>query len=518
MQNKPPKDSKENDDLWGEFEEDNWFSDLDRPASESVASDSNLGEPKWDVLTDEGWVPDFSESVIRHKTADVLQAEEDMQQEAKNEFWISSPANQAVLMAAKKEHRLEKGKNFHGFTLEQKSLQDSEFDQFLHELKKSAAQIPSGTRIELAIVTRFIDPAYEWSADYEEGIRTCVHWTAVDLMVGERGEISSFVLDAANSFGYARMHDTLKNMFPEGRHYVYKKEELNDGNQLRVSPIQTQERGCRVFTVEHLKQLSQIDTETLYGKELPQVANENGVVHASRFSGNLKLTRIFRGMQTWTGLRALPEDMKHTVIKEKTGETLMQFAERNSVERGGIKSIKANETMAKKNRHYIEKKRHFYHSLSPENQERIIEYRQGLLFLHHPQLFKLSSILARMDARLGTQDILDFVDKLSKNLEEVEEKTGSPSEDIRYCLEELAAISPYLNAGAIKHSVLLAVADLYHHLDSVPNQAYQEGLSRVIDGLYHPKNPAVVFRSIISDKFGSNDGRSSPESSQGSSP
>ena len=184
--------------------------------------------------------------------------------------------------------------------------------------------ILSPSAFQLAVLTRFIDPEYEWSADYEEGKRTCAHWSAIDLVVGEGGTVSSFVLDAANSYGYQRMHDKLKSTFSLGQHDVYKPETLSGGS--RASPIQTLTNGCQVFVIEHLKQLSQIKTEVLYDRELPLVSDTKGVVKASQFVGELKLSRIFRGMQTWNGLRSLPEEVKHTVIKEKSNETLIQYA------------------------------------------------------------------------------------------------------------------------------------------------------------------------------------------------
>ena len=198
--------------------------------------------------------------------------------------------------------------------------------------------------------------------------------------------------------------------------------------------------GCRVFTVEHLKQLSQIDTETLYGKELPQISEPNGVVKASRFKDNLKLSRIFRGMQTWTGLNALPKGVKETVVKEKTGETLLQYAERNSETKGGFRPIKTNETISRKNIKYINKKREYYNGLSQENQERIIEDRQGFIFLHYPQLFRLSDMLANIDTSDGKENLFGVIEHFSESIEKklVETDGITTQEDVRHCLQELA--------------------------------------------------------------------------------
>ncbi len=456
---------------------------------------------------------------MRNKTPGMLKAESDIWDEFGSNNWISSdPSSQAILMAAKRESRLEKMRPFHGFVLEQKTLEDSEFAEFVHKLKDSAAQIPPGTRIQLAVLTDFIDPDYEWSADYAEGKRTCAHWTAIDLMVDEHGDVHSFVLDAANSYGYARMHDTLKATFPEGNHYVYKVETLGSDDQKRVSPIQTQKIGCRVFTVEHLKQLSQIDTETLYGKELPIIAEQNGVVKASKFRGDLKLSRIFRGMQTWTGLNALPKEVKETVVKEKTGETLLQYAERQSETKGGFKPIKSNETISRKNIQYINKKRDYYNSLSQENQERIIEDRQGFTFLSHPQLFRLSAMLADIDTTDSKENILSFIANFSEKLEKAFAQDANhitTQEGVQQCLQELSLISSDKNPGAIKNAILLAVSDLYHKLERSPNPFDPIVLSSLIDTYQAAtSNPATTFRARLRDTFdSSSDSDSNPENS-----
>lgn len=445
---------------------------------------------------------------MRDKTPGMLKAESDIWDEFGSNNWISSdPSSQAILMAAKRESRLEKMHPFHGFVLEQKTLEDSEFAEFVHKLKDSAAQIPPGTRIQLAVLTDFIDPDYEWSAEYAEGKRTCAHWTAIDLMVDEHGDVHSFVLDAANSYGYARMHDTLKATFPDGNHYVYKVETLGSDDQKRVSPIQTQKIGCRVFTVEHLKQLSQIDTETLYGKELPMIAEQNGVVKASKFKGDLKLSRIFRGMQTWTGLNALPKEVKETVVKEKTGETLLQYAERQSETKGGFKPIKSNETISRKNIQYINKKRDYYNSLSQENQERIIEDRQGFTFLNHPQLFRLSAILADIDTTDNRENMLSFIANFSEKLEKAFSQDVNhitTQEGVQQCLQELSLISSDKKPGAIKNAILLAVSDLYLKLEKSPNPFDPLVLSSVIEACQAAtSNPATAFRARLRDTFDS---------------
>jgi hypothetical protein len=435
------------------------------------------------------------------KTPDMLEVEAEIWDEFGSSNWISNnPASQAVLMAAKQEHRLKKNKAFNGFILEQKSLDNSEFTQFINQLRTSASDIPPGTRIQLAVLTRFVDPDYEWSIDYEEGKRTCAHWTAVDLLVDEHGKVSSFVLDAANAQGFQRIHARLKEIFPQGEHYVYK---ADIGATGRASPIQTQEIGCSVFAIEHLKQLSQINTATLYNKELPKISDADGAVKASNFTGGLKLTRIFRGMQTWTGIRSLPEAMKTTPLKDTSSETVLQYAENQSVMQGGFKPIKTNETISRRNLKYIDKKRDYYNALSPEMQERILEDKGGFTFLQHPQLFKLSDMLANIDTSENNDALMTFVQEFSHGF-----ASSDAVEETQRCIQELTALSEQQSPGAIKHVCLLSVAALYRDLEKNPRAEPQEDISRNIEQLYqrNTQNPAQIYRAKLQESdFDSSD-------------
>ena len=457
---------------------------------------------------------------MQNKSTDVIQAEDEMWNEFGSSDWISgAPHSQAILMSAKREHRLEKGSPFNGFVLEQKlpealgrpnnnTLRDlsesefnqflednSEFTQFIQELKANAHQIPPNTRIQLAVLTRFVDPNFEYSEYEVQGKRKAGHWTAVDLLVGKDGAVSSFVLDAANSYGYRRMHATLKEQFPEGEHYVYQNEIVSDGIQLKPSQIQTQDIGCRVFTVEHLKQLSQIDSATLYGEELPQVATPEGHIQAKNFVGGLKLSRIFRGMQSWTGLRALKEEVKNTPIKEKTGETLIQSAERQSEMVGGFKAIKVNQTISKKNLHYIDKKRNYYQTLSADSQSRIIDDRKGSTFLKNPELFQLNDFLAIANP----QAVSAFITQISQDLATLSIETDDSREVIQQCTRELTSLqSTSKSQGAIKNDILLSVSALYKQLHITNHPEQIASLSKTITKL--SQNPATRYRTLMSQK------------------
>ncbi|MCR9191434.1 MAG: hypothetical protein NXI01_02090 [Gammaproteobacteria bacterium] len=455
------------------------------------------------------------------KTSEMQQIDNELWDEFSGSGWISGePASQAVLLAAKKEHRLEKNRPFNGFVLEQKSLDDSEFTQFIDQLRETARVIPPGTRIQLAVLTRFVDPDYEWSIEYEEGKRTCAHWTAVDLLVGEGGQVSSFVLDAANAQGFQRIHARLKEIFPEGKHYVYKSETVYNESKGRDSPIpiQTLTVGCRVFAIEHLKQLSQLTTATLYGKELPLISTEKGEIKASNFTGGLKLSRIFRGMQTWTGLsKGLSEAVQNTPLKDTSSETVIEYAERQSIMEGEIAPIKKNETIARKNTQYMNKKRDYYQSLSPEMQQSVVENRRGFAYLQHPQLFKLSDMLSSIETYENNDALMVFIQDFSWALQE-----HDAPEEARHCLEALTALSTatHLSPGAIKHSVLTSVTGLYQALDTNNHLDYQSRISEKIDRLYRgpSENPVTKYRKILQAQQTDSSSSDSDTSKRGDSP
>lgn len=350
----------------------------------------------------------LSDLQAREREAEVgRQLFHEIQTEMGADEWISSsPSSQAILMANKRQNRFEKGKVFNGFVLQQQSQHNNEFLQFLDMLRANAKQIPPGTRMQLAVLTAYTDPI-EDKYYFDRGERNRSHWTAIDILVGEDGQVSSFVLDAAGTTSYIGIHNRLKEAFPTGHHYIFKrdtitvekkstadatKDKVEEKTEVKVRALQTQAPGCRVFAIEHARQLSQIDTETLYGRELPSMSQPNGVIMPKDVKAGSQLTRIFRSMQSWTGLRSLGEGVLKTPIKSK--ETLEQSALRRS--ESGL-----NKTIPIKSQRYKAKKRDFVlqNVASSANIIRILDQRQGFIFLTHPVLFELSNALAATDKK-----------------------------------------------------------------------------------------------------------------------
>ena len=166
-----------------------------------------------------------------------------------------------------------------------------------------------------------------------------------------------------------------------------------------------------------------------------------------------------------------------------------------------------NETISRKNIQYINKKRDYYNSLSQENQERVIEDRQGFTFLNHPQLFRLSAMLADIDTTDNKENMLSFTANFSEKLEKAfaqDVNHMTTQEGVQQCLQELSHISSDKNPGAIKNAILLAVSDLYHKLEQSPNPFDPLVLSSLIDTYQAAtSNPATAFRARLRNTFDS---------------
>jgi hypothetical protein len=149
------------------------------------------------------------------------QAKQDIHDEKNNpSSWISDHVSSiAFLMSKKRQDRMAKQKTFNGITLEQDSPGDTSFSKYVNLLKERVHEIPPGTRIQIAVFTSYVDPEFE--PDMVDPDYYPSHWTPVDILVGENGKVSSFVVDAAGSVGYTRMNTELAEAFPDGNHYVY---------------------------------------------------------------------------------------------------------------------------------------------------------------------------------------------------------------------------------------------------------------------------------------------------------
>lgn len=112
------------------------------------------------------------------------------------------------------------------FVLEQKSDNENQLCEFLYTLKQHAKNISPGTRIELAVLTTYADD-YDFDYLVKNDFTQPNHWTAVDLLIGENGQVNSFVLDEIDAVGYKGINAQLVNNFPTGNHYIFNAYPLN---------------------------------------------------------------------------------------------------------------------------------------------------------------------------------------------------------------------------------------------------------------------------------------------------
>jgi len=307
--------------------------------------------------------------------------------------WLKSETiNVEHILTLKKKSRLNKNKIFNGIVLEQKSKDaNNEFKTFLDTLKKNIHQIPSDTRMSLAIRTLYYDKDHDTNEGILDGTKNDPnHWTAVDLLIDSEKNIHSFVLDAANCIGYKEIHTRLKESFPQGQHYILEEDtiEMPDGKK-KNRIIQTRARGCHVFTLSGLFELSKIDTPTLYYNELPRLAQNNalkngfkvptGVIQPGDFIGKaLKVSRIFIPTQSLSTLESLD-------IQDNNGDKLIDKIKHINL--SPIDNKKLNLTIESKNTTYLNKEIANFH-VSKRNRE-----QQTFIYLRNGCLFKITHIL-----------------------------------------------------------------------------------------------------------------------------
>jgi hypothetical protein len=122
-------------------------------------------------------------------------------------------------------------------------------------------------------------------------------------------------------------------------------------------------------------------------------------------------------------------------------------------------------------------------------------------------------MLARIDTSESKENLIKFLSDFSQALEQTFTKYTPLQEDVGHCIQELSLISKDKTAGAIKNSILLALSDLYHTLESSHNPFDIPVLSSVIDKTLPSaaSNPAKTFREKLRDTLDS-DSSSSPSS------
>ncbi len=398
----------------------------------------------------------------------VVKAQDDIRNEIQHKKHLrpedieptSCPTTVALLLALKQKKRMDKNEPFIGFLL-QNDPHSPEYENFLLELKDVIDEIPVGTRISLAVLTTYYDHEFDKGLEDRSGY---AHWTAIDLMIGEDHQLFSFVLDAALSVGYRREHAMLKELFPEGKHFIFRPK-LND----KLLSLQHTTTDCSIFTLDHIKQLTQIDGSTLYLNELPHLSDTEGVVSSYERFGDLNLTRILRGIQSLKTFQTFPENIKNTVIKKRSNETLLEsIHNKTQMIKKSDGETEINQTIFLKNKHYTETKAAYFSTLDDESLSLIMEHCTGFIFLKHPVLFSLLRELAQIDKEQFLENVsslCDSLEVLAKNQEIV--YSMYDRQDLRNTATQLAELKSNItdSLGHLKQQCLFKITNLFEKLE-----------------------------------------------------
>jgi uncharacterized protein len=408
-------------------------------------------------------MPEPSEEV--QQASDVIIREKEGE-----EIIYHDPSSQALLMSYAQENRFAKNKAFNGFVLHQESKNNNEFLTFLKMLKNNAKAIPPGTRIQLAVLNSYVDKRYEELLSTSDNPP---HWLTIDVLVGNNGHISSFVLDGVNYIGHEGVFNALKKFFPSGDHYVFKVDEIELKGEKKRRYIQTQSKGCDTFAIDHARQLSQIDAQRLYDQELAKCADSYGIIRPGDFLGDMKLTRVFRGMQSWSGLNSLPEEVKQTIVKESSQESLIDYVKKRSKRVGQENQTYVNRMIDKKSARHKERRHHYFETLSPEMRLNIMHGRQGYAYLQNPFLFDLSSVLSSK----SSTNINEYIATISELLSHQSSLPGEISSILKV-LEKLSSSDK--KPEEIKNELMLSIAAMFTILDKQQDDKNKQVLTKIL--------------------------------------
>ena len=373
--------------------------------------------------------------------------------------YLSDEVSTASLFFSKTERRYNKGRQFNGFVLHQKSATENEFIQFLDHIKENVNEFPGKVRLQIAVLTSYVDE-FEQKIFIETQKKPPLevsHWTAVDVFI-EHGQIKTFVLDAVNSFGHHGIYSRLKAIFPAGIHYIFQADSIPNPKKpakQKFRTIQSDDDSCRIFTIAHLKQLSQIDPEKLY-TELKQAAVK-GAVYPERFAYGFEVNRIFRFTQSWVTLSSLPAIL-FTPLKDH--KTVGDYAYEDSELTGS--ETKKNFAIVNKKMKYDQLDLNYYNSLTEDVQLMLLEHKNGLTFLKNPILFDLQAEIAKMPQL----EFVNLIKILNKNLDK-SAKLLSFSEKtiINQFLEKMNTLIASENLSKSKNEFILRLASFFKLVD-----------------------------------------------------
>lgn len=379
--------------------------------------------------------------------------------------WLPEEISTASLFFAKAESRYGKSRQFNGFVLHQKSPEENEFIQFLEHIRENISEFSGKVRLQVAILTSYIDE-FEQKL-FLETKRTVPsatsHWTALDIFINH-GQIKTFVLDAANSYGHNGIHSRLKEVFPEGVHYIFRADSIPNPKKPgkeKFRTIQSADKGCRIFTIGHLKQLSQIESEKLYA-ELKQISVQ-GAIFPKNFVYGFDVNRIFRFTQSWVILSSLPAILLTPIKNHKTvGDWADDHSELNE------DGVKQNRGIINKKIKYTENEIKYYNGLTEEMQSVLLEQRTGFTFLQNPILFDIQNEITAT----SQIDFINLVKALDKNLKKIGKSlTQREQEQINKFLEKIAPLLAQENLPKAKNEFILQLASFFKLIDKSNLQA-----------------------------------------------
>ena len=382
---------------------------------------------------------------------------------------------ETFLLFAKAESRFNKGQEFNGYVLHQKSTEENEFIQFLGFIKENLSEFPKNTRIHLAVYTSYVDK-HEQEILREQKIKMpseIGHWTAVDVLI-DNGQIKTFVLDAANAIGYKGICAELKINFPAGRHYAFTADTIphpHNPSKEKLRAIQSDDENCGVFTVEHIRQLSQIDSERIYG-ELAEIATEEGAIYPENMKYGYTLNRIFRATQSWETLNSLPSVLSTLFKGNKTvGESATENSEFNNHHK------KINKTITNKRYKHFEGITSYANSLEVDIQPIILEHRKGFAFVKNTILFKIHNQLTTLPVPV----FLELVEIFSENFK-IHFPIGLVREykEINNFLIKISHLPSKENTGAARNEFIVRIASLFNYFEANENIDFKNNLKITI--------------------------------------
>ncbi len=290
-------------------------------------------------------------------------------------------AEMRALMALKKQSRAKKNKEFNCFVTDHQRL-----SQLLDTLKTNLAELPDGTRFQIAICSE-LDTMGRSTTNI--GVE---HWFMMDCTI-KNNTLHTLTIDAANMEGklMPALH-LLTAKFPAGKHYYFK------------GKMQHSSEDCQTFTHEHISLLSKINSNVLFKTlEMHTHNTENSLKYFTLKdidSGDLNLlVPLLRSMQSVSSIEHLTDKTKNQKVSEK-GITLHEWLDfHKQLQSKSNKTKMQNLSILDKDRKYSNHLKDFQKNASQITKN--YYHRNGLGYI---------SITAKISAHLQKLDKLQMKD------------------------------------------------------------------------------------------------------------